>query len=123
MKTLHLNLKKKWFDMILNGLKPEEYRAITIHFISLLIDKSNFKHWGNNDFLREIEYHGLEILELKKYETVTFSNGYKKLGTNPLFEIELLGIEIGQGREEWGAVANEKYFVLKLNKIIRHENI
>ncbi len=121
MKTLHLNLKKKWFDMILNGIKPEEYRAITMYFINLLIDKTNFKDWGDNDFIREIEYHGLEILELKKYDTVTFSNGYAK--NRPQFEIELLGIEIGQGREEWGAVKNEKYFVLKLNKIIRHENI
>lgn len=28
MKTLHLNLKKKWFDMILSSEKKEEYREI-----------------------------------------------------------------------------------------------
>jgi hypothetical protein len=28
-KTLHLNLKKKWFDMILSGEKKAEYRNIT----------------------------------------------------------------------------------------------
>ena len=29
MKTLHLNLKKQWFDMILSGEKKEEYRELT----------------------------------------------------------------------------------------------
>lgn len=28
MKTLHLVLKKRWFDMILSGEKKEEYREI-----------------------------------------------------------------------------------------------
>ena len=28
MSTLHLTLKKQWFDMILSGEKTEEYRDI-----------------------------------------------------------------------------------------------
>lgn len=28
MKTLHLNLKKEWFDLISSGVKKEEYREI-----------------------------------------------------------------------------------------------
>lgn len=28
MKTLHLTLNKKWFDMIAAGVKKEEYREI-----------------------------------------------------------------------------------------------
>ena len=26
---LHLNLKKKWFDMILSGIKTDEYREMS----------------------------------------------------------------------------------------------
>ncbi|HET8736229.1 MAG TPA: ASCH domain-containing protein, partial [Pricia sp.] len=37
MKTLHLNLKKKWFDMILSGEKKEEYREIKEYWIGRLI--------------------------------------------------------------------------------------
>jgi len=121
MKTLHLNLKKKWFEMILNGIKSEEYRAISTYFINLFIDKTNFKTWGNNDFIRELEYDGLEILELKKYSSIIFSNGYAK--NRPQFEIELLEIEIGPGREEWGAIVGKKYFILKLGKIIKNEKL
>ena len=33
IKTLHLNLKKKWFDMILSGEKIQEYRDIKDYWI------------------------------------------------------------------------------------------
>ena len=34
MKALHLNLKRKWFDMILSGYKKEEYREIKAYWIN-----------------------------------------------------------------------------------------
>lgn len=41
-KTLHLNLKKKWFDMILSGEKTEEYREIKGYWIDRLSSFDTF---------------------------------------------------------------------------------
>ena len=37
MKTLHLTLNKKWFDMIAAGVKKEEYRSIKTYWIKRLV--------------------------------------------------------------------------------------
>lgn len=39
-KTLHLPLKKQWYEMIDSGVKTEEYREIKLYWISRLRDKS-----------------------------------------------------------------------------------
>ena len=36
-KTLHLTLKKKWYDMIASGEKKEEYREVKKYWIRRLI--------------------------------------------------------------------------------------
>ena len=97
-KTLHLNLKRKWFDMIKSGEKVEEYREIKKHWITILI---------GNDPLDGGFYY---------FDTVTFSNGFAK--DRDQFVIELLDIEFGMGLPEWGAEKGVKYFVLKLGEII-----
>lgn len=95
MKTLHLILKKKWFDMIKSGEKKEEYRDFTKHWCSRFFDKE-----GN----------------FKKFDTVTFTNGYAK--DAPRFVIEFKGFDTGRGREEWGAEPKKAYFVLSLGEIL-----
>ncbi len=52
MKVLHLNLKKKWFDMIASGEKTEEYREIKPYW--------NTRLYG------------------KEFDLVKFRNGYSK---------------------------------------------
>ncbi len=37
-EELYLPLKRKWYDMIRSGEKPEEYRAITPYWIRRLTD-------------------------------------------------------------------------------------
>lgn len=103
MKTLHLNLKRKWFDMIKSGEKKEEYREIKKHWITQLIGGD--LNDGDCDF-----YH---------FDTVTFSNGYAK--NRPQFVIELISIEFETGFEKWGAIEGVEYFVLKLGNIIQQE--
>lgn len=106
-KTLHLILKNQWFDMIASGVKKQEYRAITDHWISRLMHFdwvtimgiSYFKKWD----------------EFKNFDTVTFQHGY---GTNaPRVVLEFKGIEIGKGKTEWGA-PKEDVFIIKLGNII-----
>ena len=94
-KTLHLNLKRQWFDMNQSGEKAEEYREISKYWMKRLYDGFTFK----------------------EFNTITFSNGYAK--DRDQFIIELLDIEINTGRKEWGAAPDVNYFVLKLGKIIR----
>lgn len=93
--TLHLTLKKKWFDMIFSGEKKEEYRDIK-------------------------PYYNLRLIG-KEYDSVIFRNGYAR--DAPSLTIELKSIRFGTGNPEWGAVPNRKYFVLYLGKIINTKNI
>ncbi|MDR9502575.1 MAG: hypothetical protein RI601_12335 [Desulfurivibrionaceae bacterium] len=101
MKTLHLNLKRKWFDMILAGEKKEEYRDLT-------------SYWESR-FIRPIPGEPEEF-NFSFFDTVTFSNGYAK--DRPQFTIELKLILIGHGRSEWGAEEDKEYFVLRLGRIL-----
>lgn len=91
-KTLHLNLIKKWYDMILSGDKKEEYRELSDYW------KARFKTVQENN--------------IKK---VTFSNGYRKNRRQMVVEISY--IRIGRGIEEWGAVPGKQYFVTVLGKV------
>ena len=93
--TLHLTIKKKWFDMILSGEKTEEYRDIKPYYHLRLIGRD--------------------------YDTAVFRNGYAR--DAPSLTIELKAIRFGTGKPEWGAEVNKKYFVLYLGKIINKKNI
>jgi hypothetical protein len=136
MKTLHLNLKKEWFDMIFSGEKPEEYREIKEHWAIRLLEKSYHDDirgkyrfqplisifniltgYCNNSRSSAVEY-GIDsgFINFKNYDKITFSNGYAK--NRPQFEIEFEGIEIREGNPKWGAESGSKYFVLKLGKIL-----
>nr|DAS17119.1 MAG TPA: ASCH domain protein [Caudoviricetes sp.] len=95
MNTLHLTLKKQWFDMILSGIKTEEYREIK-------------PYWTKRFYS-------------KRYHYICFRNGYAR--DAPSLTIELKTIRFGTGKPEWGAEPNKKYFVLYLGKIINTKNI
>jgi len=95
MKILHLTLKKKWFDMIKSGLKPEEYREIKPYWTNRLISSDG------------ITYNNFDI--------VRFKNGY---GDVPFFDIKCAGIYIGKGQPQWGA-PDKDVFIIKLGEIIK----
>lgn len=101
----HLNLKRKWYDMILNGIKKEEYRGL---------------HW-------EKTFKGATYIEEGKIRiagewidakdvTIVFSNGYAK--DRPQFTINCLGLEKRQGLKKWGAKDGETYYTLLLGNEI-----
>ncbi len=131
MKTLHLNLKRKWFDMILSGEKREEYRSITEYWARRLLAvldpcgmEFNVLDEMVGDLQHPLKRHNsvIELLayfdvEFRHYDTITFSNGYAK--DRPQFIIELKDILITHGHEEWGAVRGDEYFVLRLGSIVK----
>jgi len=97
---LHLNLKKKWFDMILSGEKKEEYRDISAHWTGILSSRIKIKG---------ILYHPSDVI-------ICFSNGYSK--NRKQFFIECKNIHVGYGKQEWGAEKEKQYFVLSLGDIV-----
>lgn len=86
---LTLAIKKKWFDMIDKGEKPEEYRDIKPYYNSRLEP-----------------YEGTE-------QDIILRNGYSS--SSPMLQITAL-VTKGTGNPEWGAVDGVKYWVLKIKK-------
>lgn len=94
MKTLHLTLKKKWFDMIASGEKTEEYREIK-------------------------EYWNRRLLG-KTYDVVKFRNGYSKNAPSMIVELKSISRECGV--IHWGAPIGVQVYILELGEILS-ENI
>lgn len=124
--TLHLVLKKKWYELIESGIKKEEYREIKPYWIKRLwynptfdkngrvIEKKPITDWTINT----CKERNIDLIEMahkgnmlpKDFNTVCFHLGYT--GTKIFFQIKNIIIDIG--KEEWGAEKNKQYFVIKL---------
>lgn len=101
MRTLNLVLKKKWFDMIASGEKTEEYRELKAYW------------WNRLSRVVETEDH-YTYREIIHYDRVTFHLGYAK--NRPSMTFAIKEIVIDEGKEEWGALPGETYFVIKLGE-------
>jgi hypothetical protein len=113
VKTLHLTLKKKWFDMIASGEKKEEYRELK-------------KYWGDRfangvtSYLSSFCKGGIGYqVHWKSYDVIEFRHGYAK--DAPKIRVQFKGFEIDKGKTKWGAEKGKEYFILKLGKILSHE--
>ena len=104
MKILHLNVEKRWFDMIHYMQKPEEYRKLSDYWYSRF-----FKHFSIKG---ETTFHSHFGIPKGQKWKVIFSNGYAK--DRDQTERELIDISIGIGQSKWGAIQARRYFVLKL---------
>lgn len=122
-KILHLNLKKKWFDMIASGEKKEEYREITGYWVQRLLLDGN----GNKYSLKKAEKTAQSILHFIRdnkwdihpdsiitYDSIRFRNGYSKQA--PVYECRCWAISIGLGKIELGA-PEHPVFIIKLDSI------
>ena len=97
--VLHLNLKSVWFDMILSGLKKEEYREIKPYW------ERRFGKELCSILIKNQPWH-------PAFVTICFSNGYSK--DRRQFYIDCKDLVIGEGNPEWGAEKGKQYFILKL---------
>lgn len=95
MRNLFLIIQRKYFLEILNGLKKEEYRLV-------------------NSFYK-IRLMG------KKYETVTFQNGYSK--NSPKLTAKFLGYDIRKLRHDFFGDNYVDVFCIKIGEIIEIENV
>ena len=96
---LTLPIKKKWFDMILSGKKKEEYREIKQYYTS------RFDGWF--DLFDTVPLH-------TNSAQIRFTNGY---GNNVPSFIADCHIEKHTGKPEWGAIPNQKYYVIHIEGI------
>ena len=78
MKTLHLTLKKKWFDLILEGKKKIEYREIKPYWTKRLFDSSG---------------------KPKRFDIIEFRNGYSR-GARKM-RVEWKGVRVNEARGEY----------------------
>ena len=134
MKTLHLTLKKQYFNEILAGEKTEEYRELKSYWISRLLKGQNegveLSAQEYNDLIRDLQspldnfdsaaedllgYFGLA---LDYYDQIIFRNGYAK--NAPTMIVELKGIQIKRCNTPLG---NKWQFAIKLGKILETKNI
>lgn len=92
-----LPIKKRWFDLIVQKEKKEEYREIKPYYTTRL---SPF---------------------LKSYAPihVRLKNGYRK--QSPFIDA-LCTVSIGEGLERWGAEKGRKYYILHIEKIYQQES-
>jgi hypothetical protein len=121
--VIELNLRRKWFDMILSGVKKTEYRKIGLkkikdgtydNFITYLgkfdaLDSGDgFDPWVNIPYSNYVTSPEKCVL--------LFCNGYAT--DRDYFYIEFKGLSIDSGKKEWGAISDTKYFCLELGEIL-----
>ena len=116
-KTLHLVLKRKWWDMIASGEKKEEYRDANHYWAIRLLERQNRWYSQNidypNDFIDWLSFRlAHNDIAFRSYENVCFHLGY----TNTTMTFLIAYFALSMGKEEWGAEPNKYYFVIKLGE-------
>ena len=113
-KTLHITLKKKWFDMIAAGIKKEEYREIKPHWVKGLVsitvinDMPLLVHQVANGWYKLF----------KQFDKVSATNGYGK--HRPNIKWKHGGIKIGTPNPEWCEPEDvgKTVFILSIGEIL-----
>ena len=105
MQTLHLTLKKKWFDMILSGEKTEEYRDFKPYW-----HKRLSVHAKNGDWIKH-----------KDFDVVIFKNGYSKNAPTMIVECKRIYVNTSS-KLHWGAEWGVNYYKIELGAILSTEN-
>lgn len=98
-KVLHLVLKRKWWDLMLSGIKREEYRAYTEYWIKRLVKVILHDTTTDDDY----------PICRDDFTHVCFHLGY----TNTTMEFEITDIFVGRGNTQLGAPSNKDVFIIR----------
>ena len=127
-KSLHLVLKRKWYDMIDSGIKTEEYREIKPYWEKRLLDYKSLSDYVKKNYKAMLVYefvvHGSIHPHIddaphhfpRGYKKVVFCLGYQRNAPSMAFEVR--DICFGKGKPEWGAPTDKEVFIIKLGKRI-----
>ena len=102
MKLLDLVLKGQWYDMIVAGIKHEEYREIKPYWTKRLTEQNTP---DDNGFIAN-DY------DFKDYTHVRFRRGYTKQSI--VFKVE--DMSVGRGNSDWGAPTDKDVYIIHLSK-------
>ena len=141
-KILVLNLIKEWFNLTLQGIKKEEYRAITPYWAKRLLcmeNRDSLTKCYSEETIKwicislqcweELEYNSIDNvlkkfhIRFKNFNATDFRNGYKYLEKVPRFIIENKGITIGKGKPEWGYTGEDNVFIIHHGEVLELFNI
>lgn len=123
--NLNLPLKREWFDLTDKEIKTEDYREINQYWFKRLVFqyKKVFKYftgydWDDDVFRDEGIQHIIKTKQnmfgFKDFSINVMKLGYpKNLDNDRIRKFVHLGIEIGKGKEEWGAEKGKDYFIIK----------
>ncbi|WP_298025917.1 hypothetical protein [Alistipes timonensis] len=131
MNILKLTLCRKWFDMILRGEKPYEYRGIKVFWTRRLMRSNDVDsvfcpdYWEKatiailNNTVKEEHFD----IEFREFDAIEFYRGVPYFDPeSPRMLIECHGICAGFGRPELGAPEDRRAFILKLGLLIETHN-
>lgn len=123
MKTLDLVLKHKWYDLIANGDKKEEYRELKPYWCKRIM--KCIRWCGRGSYVLNDITNVFHCLYPKRCENtndfIKISGGYTHVTlhrgyTSTTMTFKINNISIGKGRPEWGAPVNKEVFIIKLGK-------
>lgn len=123
MKTLHLNLIRKWW-LLHQTVKTEDYREITGYWVQRLFthfDGTKIDKGYSQQIAFSINDAGLDetvrlySLLIHHYDICKLKNGYQK--NAPVFYKQYLNdVSTSIGNPDWGA-PDYPVFIIKLGKI------
>lgn len=99
---LVLPIKKKWFEMIKAGEKLEEYREIKPYYDKRLLNYFEYTDYGS-----------FVVINPYIKKQIILRNGYKRESPSLLC---LCTLDMGTGKEEWGAEKDKKYYILRIKE-------
>lgn len=116
MKTLHLNLTGKWYDMIESGQKPVEYRDLTAYWTKRLCKYGPAKRgFGQQNICMTDCICKLPACNHRvptDIEEICFHRGYTK--TKMTFKLKT--IIVSYGDPKLGAPARQRCFCIVLGE-------
>lgn len=110
---LILPIKQKWLDMIVDGVKLEEYREMKPYWATRFANYFGFITADNKiDIAFMHEY--IRANGQTNTKAIYFRNGYSKNAITYSIECALT---IGTGKPEWGAEKDKEYYKLLIKSI------
>lgn len=113
-ECLDLVLKNTYYDMIVSGIKREEYREIKPYWTKRIAGLCSWcwKKKVVKNCLDECD--GLKYIQrhFRKINFVRFHRGYTS--TTTAFAVREVAIDMGN--PEWGAKAGKLYYVIRLGE-------
>ena len=111
---LELPIKGKWFEMILSGEKKEEYREIKPYYEVRFQNLFGVILLEQGGIITEIIREVPGEIKREEVQEIIFRLGYSRNARKIKCRCTL---DIGGGKEEWGAMQGQRYFILRIEKV------